>query len=627
MQMSIKRWPHNWVFFVVCTVYLAQGTEPYLLYSCFGTVLPDVPAFSANRSVLIDAFSRPGGLASAITGLLSLCFYSSWSGALVIVATALGMGELTRRHFKAAGFGSLPVLTCLPAIVVLLIYSRYTHPLLGMLVVCFGLLSAWLLLLPPHVNAKLAALLHGVTTVVTFWLGGTGALVVFVAMTLIHAAHGRKRSIALALGLPMGLAVIWILLQYVALIPVTQAWPITLPFSKAVTGGMKAFSKGLLIVLYSYTPACLAMVLMGRWAWHKLSHSHGQTRKKHKQAKDTESSRQRMLRLSQTVGMTALPLVILCLSLAYCHDPLSKPNVQMHYHSHHKQWAEVLEAADQLPKGQTSVVVHHAIVRALCHTDRLAFDLLKFPQTPQGLFLTHEESVSALTQLKLHDLYLELGQVNMAEKQVSELLAADVEFGAIYERLVWIHIIKEQYDTARIFTNALHKDPLHRKTAKALANILDDGVPEDQIERIERIRACMPRHTEIVQESLDLMLLQLLDHNPNNKMAFEYLMTLYCLSGQVNKVAEWLPHTTRFSYPTTPPLYQEAAIIHFVAQKEIVDTKRVPIVPETLEQYKRFMQLRNAYQKSRQKALLSQLINEFGSSYFFYYSFGQVGIK
>lgn len=107
----------------------------------------------------------------------------------------------------------------------------------------------------------------------------------------------------------------------------------------------------------------------------------------------------------------------------------------------------------------------------------------------------------------------------------------------------------------------------------------------------------------------------------------EYFVTLYCLSGQVNKVAEWLPHTTRFNYPTTPALYQDAAIIHFVAQKEVVDTKHVPITPETLTRYRRFMQLRAAFQKSKQRALLNQLVTEFGSSYFFYYSFGQVGVK
>ncbi|MCF7973349.1 MAG: DUF6057 family protein [Phycisphaerae bacterium] len=625
MQSHIKRWPHHGVFLVVCLVYLALVTEPYLLYSCFGSLLPEVPAFSASTAFLINAVSRPGGCISALTGLLSQCFYGSWPGALAIMATALGLSELTRRHFKAAGFGLLTGLTCVPVIMIILIYNRYQHPLLGVLVVSLGLLGAYLAQWPCR-HATWGALLLCVTTVVTFWFGGTGALAVCLAMTLIHALRDRKQGLALVLGMPMALAVIGLLLYYVARIGVAQAWPLTLPHSKLVTGGMKTYSKALMLALYGYAPVCLAVLWLGRLAWQRLHRDLEKKARKNKKAHAMDRTERRP-GWFRTVCVSVFPFVLLGLSLYFSHDPLSKPYVQIHHYSHLGQWDQVLEAGASLPKGQTSVYVNHAIIRALFHTHRLAFDLLKYPQTQLGLFLTHEKKVSALTQLKLHDLYLDLGQVNMAEKQISEMLAADIDFGCIYERLIWIHIIKEQYETARIFVNALHKDPLYRRTASTLAHILDHGLPEDQAKRVERIRALMPRHTEPVCESVDQMLLQLLNHNPDNQMAFEYLMTLYCLTGQVNKVAEWLPYTARFPYPATPALYQEAAVIYFVARKEVVDTQRMPIAPETLKRCNRFMQLKTAFQKTKKKALLGQLIEEFGSSYFFYFAFGQVGIK
>ena len=192
MQLNIKRWPHNWLFYVLCTVYLALAIEPKLLYACFGYVLADVPAFPAHLAFAGKHLSRPSGLLWAVTGLLSQCFYSSWAGSLVIVATALGLSELARRHFKAAGFGSLPTLTCLPMIMLMLIYSRYQHPLLGVLVVCLGLFSAWAYVLASCRHPKLGAPLLCVITVVTFWIGGTGALIVFLAVTLIHILYRRK---------------------------------------------------------------------------------------------------------------------------------------------------------------------------------------------------------------------------------------------------------------------------------------------------------------------------------------------------------------------------------------------------------------------------------------------------
>ncbi len=628
MQLQIKRWPHHWVFFGVCTVYLAQVTEPTLLYSGFGSLLPEVPACPTSLAALRDALSQPSGLIFAVTGFSSQGLVNSWLGALVIMLAALALSELTRRHFRIAGFGNLPGLTCVPVIMIILIYSRYQHPLLGALVVCLGLFSAWILaLVPRRQGPKLGFLAVCVTTVVTFWLGGTGALTVYLAMTLIHMMNGRKHGLAMAMGLPMSLVIIWVLLHTVALIDVAQAWSLTLPQTQAVTGDIKAYPKGLMIALYSFAPLGLGALVLGRGAWHRGHRSPAKTSRKNKTSQAANQSKNRVLGLIQTVAVSALPFVLMGLPLAFGHDPLNKLNVQIHHHGHLRQWDSVLETASQLPKGQTSVQVNHAVIRALGQTHRLPFDLLKYPQTQHGVFLTHETSVSALTQLKLHDLYLDLGQVNMAEKQVSELLAADIEFGFIYERLAWIHIIKGQYDTARIFVNALNKDPLYRKAARSLVHTLDHGVPQDLIKHVERLRACMPTHTGTVRESVDQMLIQLLDHNPDNQMAFEYLMTLYCLTGQVNKVAEWLPYTTRFNYPVTPPLYQEAAVVHFVATKQVVNTKRIPIVPETLKRYTRFMQLNAAFQKNKQKALLRQLIEEFGSSYFFYFAFGQVGIS
>jgi len=602
-------------------------TEPDLLYACFGFLLPDVPARPAHLAFTGVPLSHPGALLWAVTGLLSQCFYYAWSGTLVIMLTALGLSELTRRHFKTAGFGNLPVLTCLPMLMILLMYSRYKHPLPGVLAVSLGLWDAWVYVRASWRYPKLGGPLLCVCTFVTFWLGGTGALIVFLVMTLIHLLLRRKQYLAFVLGLPLALAIIWMLLQYVALISVAEAWSLCLPLSKPVADSMKAYSKGLMISLYSFVPVCLGLLVLARGAWYRVKRSQPKKARKGKRARSANQPPKRILALTKAIAFLGLPFVLLGLALFSSHDPLSKPHVQIHHQGHFRQWDKVLDTARQLPKGQTNVYVHHAIVRALFHTDRLAFDLLKYPQTPQGLFLTHEATVSNLTQLKLHDLFLELGQVNMAEKQVSELLAADVDCGAIYERLAWIHIIKEQYETARIFVNALHKDPLYGEAARALIHILDHGLPEDQVKRIERIRACMPPHTETVRESLDQMLIQLLNHNPGNQMAFEYLMTLYCLTGQVNRVAALLPQCARFNYPSTPALYQEAALIHSMAQKQAVDPKHIPIAPDTLKRFRRFTQLRTAFQQSKQKALLRQLIEEFGSSYFFYYAFRQVGLK
>ncbi len=183
--------------------------------------------------------------------------------------------------------------------------------------------------------------------------------------------------------------------------------------------------------------------------------------------------------------------------------------------------------------------VHHAIVRALFHTDRLPFDLLKYPPTPQGVFLTHEATVTNLTQLKLHDLFLELGQVNMAEKQASELLAADVDCGSIYERLAWIHIIKEQFETARVFVNALHNDPLYRNTARTLVHILDHGLPEGLMVRAvtRRFGPRLTVHFLARYDQIHFKLYAAVDQGPGKH--YDDLLALEPTADELEAAARW----------------------------------------------------------------------------------------
>jgi hypothetical protein len=57
-----------------------------------------------------------------------------------------------------------------------------------------------------------------------------------------------------------------------------------------------------------------------------------------------------------------------------------------------------------------------------------------------------------------------------------------------------------------------------------------------------------------------------------------------------------------------------------------VDLARYNISMETLQRYEIFAQITNAMQPQNQQAVLSRLIRDFGASYFFYYTFGHVGL-
>ena len=127
-------------------------------------------------------------------------------------------------------------------------------------------------------------------------------------------------------------------------------------------------------------------------------------------------------------------------------------------------------------------------------------------------------------------------------------------------------------------------------------------------------------------EPVDETLAALLKHNPHNKMAFEYLMACYLLTGQVDKIVANMGRLRDLGYQGIPTLYQEAILIHFGSQGRPVDLAKFNISPETLRRYETFVQLRNAMESQDRQAVLNRLIRDFGTSYFFYYTFGRVGL-
>jgi hypothetical protein len=98
------------------------------------------------------------------------------------------------------------------------------------------------------------------------------------------------------------------------------------------------------------------------------------------------------------------------------------------------------------------------------------------------------------------------------------------------------------------------------------------------------------------------------------------------LTGQVDKIVANAGRLRDLGYQGTPTLYQEAILIHFGSQGHEVDVAQFSITPETIRRYEAFVQLGNAMESRDRQAVLDRLIREFGTSYFFYYTFGHVGL-
>jgi hypothetical protein len=216
----------------------------------------------------------------------------------------------------------------------------------------------------------------------------------------------------------------------------------------------------------------------------------------------------------------------------------------------------------------------------------------------------------------------------MAQRLASELIDTKDRLAVALEELAWINIIKGYPATARVYLNALNRDLVYHGRAQSLLRGLDRGFTPEQTAYIEQIRSCMRDETAGVTgaEPVDETLAALVKHNPHNRMAFEYLMACYLLTGQVDKVAANMGRLRDLGYPRIPTLYEEAILIYYGSHEREVDLAKYNISRETLQRYEAFVQTANTMQPQNKDAVLNRLVHDFGTSYFFYYTFGKVGL-
>ncbi len=122
------------------------------------------------------------------------------------------------------------------------------------------------------------------------------------------------------------------------------------------------------------------------------------------------------------------------------------------------------------------------------------------------------------------------------------------------------------------------------------------------------------------------ILLALLQKNRYNRMAFEYLMAWYLLTGQLDKLVQNLDRLDDFNYEGIPRHYEEAILIYEVLTGTKVDLKDRQISQRTHQRSRGFSSISNRFRSSNEMTAMLATAPYFGDTYFFYYNFGHLTI-
>jgi hypothetical protein len=612
------------IFFSGFYLYVWLFIGPRFIYHSY-VIQPDFPVFFTGWFFLKGFLVYPGGPVEYVAAFLSQGYYYSWLGALIITLTALLIYLGMRILITLVGGGHSKVISYIPAIGLLIIYNRYHHPLAMFLAL---LTAVWLLLLYGKICVRIGAvrcLLFLVMFAVLYYIAG-GASLLFAVLAGFYEVFVRRKLFFGGFYLLFGFVGSWLIGVYILELKIIDACLYLTPFHWKDKLGtvpiLEDFAKSTTMCLYFFIP----VVVMSIPLWRRLVKnmaSLGRTESGEPGKSSVIKKTLQYLRIGRAgrVTQTAVLIVITTASLFFSFDSGRKGFIHLLYFTDHEMWYSVLEQGRKIPTGTYDIFVNHYVNLALYHTGRFSYDMFSYRQQMRSLFAVQTQPMR-LSNSSGSNIFMELGLMNLAEKQTHECLENTGSYPPFLKRLAMINIVKGRVETARVFLRVLGKDLIYGRQAKDIMRRLDADPQLSGDDEVELLRSIMSvedwiAHVKGIEEN---SLLRLLERNRHNRMAFEYLMAHYLLTGRPKKVAANIGRLDDFDYKGIPRHYEEAILLHKDITREEVDLHGRYISGETLERLYKFKRIYNRL-KDDVRAAGNALRADFGDSYFFYYVF------
>jgi hypothetical protein len=588
------------LFFLAYCVVIALWAEPRVQH--FGRPT----AFYFDERFFRSFLIRPGGVVEYMARGLHQCYQFTWLGAGITTALAglLALGSwLLLGKLRPGPAGTL----CLwPVVGLLAIQRQYAFPwletglgLLGAL--WLAVAYAWVPLRRPWLRWLVFLGMSWPTYAVL-----AGAYLVFALYCgLVEVLAWRRYGLALAL---LGLA---------ASVPAAGSWYFSVHLSDAYLL-LLPFGLGHFPIVMAMLPCAALPLAMLVKAVRPFLPS-GSDNPKLKSGARPHFNWRRLVE-------PALSILLAVGAVGLGWNSMVQRLARIQCLSHDREWNSVLREAQLLSAYNPSTIAQ--VNRALCETGRLPYEMFAYPQKPDYAFwLSANYSEDGSQSMVPCEVLFEVGQINRAERIAGEALELDGYLPDVLKRLADVNVLKGEPQTARIFLNILAKTPFQRAWARQRLRALDAAprLPDDP--EIQRVRALQVAGDYPFEATTEKMLLQCLRQNQTNRAAFEYLMAYYLLTMNLDSFVHYFRGARNFDYSELPTNYEEALVL---AQKLKGATLAIPNIngkqprAETIQRFERFNEQVALHSNDLPRAK-TELVAEFGSTYWYYYTFGASG--
>ncbi len=551
------------------------------------------PVFLLGYRFFREFLAYPGGLLEYTSAFLSQLYYFPMWGALVITASAWAAARLTAALISAIRPGSqIQVVHYIPAILLLILHSHYTHSLAINLGLVLSLLFVVFYFRFKKENRLRIAFYLGCS--LTLYYLAAGNYLLFALMCALYEILHLRRPLISTVYVVIAAVIPYLAKETLFLINYRMAYLGLLPFDESYT---PIYAPYVLIIFFILLTILYHPLIIERLSFLKR----------------IEFRKSWVLYALQTLLLFAIAGYAAIFSFEKNNNLL----LQVDYFARHRQWQEILKISAQEKSNLLQVAFHTN--RALFHTGQLLEGMFSFSQEngTAGLVLPKIYAESALLQES--DFCYDLGSINEARHWAYEAVTVDGETPWILQRMVIVNFLNGDLRAAERCLNELDKMLFFRSWSQNFRKILQNPTQSNDDETLKHGRSMlMNADYLIVSGHPPVEFDSLLKNNPHNKMAFEYKIAQELLACRLGGLPGDLALLNNFDYKHIPTHLEEALLSLWVMSKtrEMSPVLR-NVRRETYQRFQEFNKVLTKYKGDR-KAARRELWQWFGNTYWYY---------
>jgi len=301
------------------------------------------------------------------------------------------------------------------------------------------------------------------------------------------------------------------------------------------------------------------------------------------------------------------------LILRFVYDRKTEILLGMDHCIQRSDWDGTLKLSSAYP--DTNRLVMYFTNLALYKTGHMGDQLFHYPQAgTSGLWLNWKND--GATAFFGGEIYYQLAYTNEANRWAFEAMVAKGPNPRSLKRLTMTNLINGNITLAEKYLRLLNQSLFYRKWVQHYTDLLSNPSLLEKDNEISRYREFLIQ-SDFFANTNNLNLQALLLNHPENKMAYDYLITSFLLDNNLEGFTRIIKNLRYYGYTRLPVHFEEALIFYNAYNKSNLIPEGFSLNPGTIKKFQDFASIFVRY--GNNPALMEkELKRRYGKTYWYY---------